>query len=91
MADARVRRESAAASCRSSTSDSVPGALAQVALEELEQLLAALVLVDAADVDGERAADVVLLPEARRLRVLRHLRSDADDDRRHVAGCRRRA
>ena len=56
------------------------GRILQIALEELEQLVAALVLVDAADIHGKRAANLVLLAEPRRLRVVRHVRSDADDD-----------
>jgi len=56
------------------------GRILQVALEELEQLVAALVLIDAADVDRERSADVVFLAEAGALRIVGHLRSDADDD-----------
>ena len=35
----------------------------QIPLEKLEQLLAALVLVDAADVDREPFVDAVLLPK----------------------------
>ena len=56
-----------------------------VALEVREQLRAALVLVDAADVDRERPRDVELLPEPPRLRAFRNLRADADDDARTAA------
>ncbi len=66
-----------------------PGRFLQVRVEELEQLLAALVLVDAADVDGERTADVELLPETRRLRIGRHFRADADDHATARPDCRR--
>ena len=54
----------------------------RVALEEREELFAALVLVDAPDVNRERPLDVELLPEPPRLRAIRNLRSDADDDAR---------
>ena len=47
------------------------GRILQIALKELEELLAALVLVDAADIHGKRPADLVLLAEPRRLRVVR--------------------
>ena len=53
-----------------------------IPLEMLEQFGAALVLVDPADVEREGAADVELLLEAAGLRVLRNLRSHADDDAR---------
>ena len=55
-----------------------------VVLEEFEQLGAALVLVDAADVDREAIAHVELLPEAPGVRALGNLRADAD----HHAGHR---
>ena len=58
----------------------------RVALEELEELAAALVLVDAADVDRERPLDVELLPKAPRLRPLGNGRTHADDDARDPAG-----
>ena len=45
-------------------------AFAQVGQEIVEELLAALVLVDAADIDREGSADVELLPESLRLRRL---------------------
>ena len=62
----------------------------KIRLEKLEQLLAALVLVDAADVDRKSSVDAVLLPEPIRLRVVRHLRPDADDDPGHVVIARDR-
>ena len=48
-----------------STRCSRPPGVTRVALEEVEQLRAALVLVDAADVDREPIADAGLLPEPR--------------------------
>ena len=54
-----------------------------VMLEELEQLDAALVLVDAADVDREAIAHVELLAEAPAVRSFRNLRADADDHAGH--------
>ena len=48
-------------------------------LEEIEQLDAALVLVDAPDVDREAIAQVELLPEAAAVRAFGDLRADADD------------
>ena len=41
----------------------------QIPFEKLEELLAALVLVDSADVDREPVADVVFLPKSLRRRV----------------------
>ena len=73
-----------------SSSESVPVDVPQIPLEKLEQLLAALVLVDPAHVDRESSLDAVLLPESVRLRVVRHLRPDADDDRGHVVVARDR-
>ena len=66
------------------------GGVAQVALEELEQLRAALVLVDPADVDRERSADVVLLTEPGRLRILRARRTRCRQRRRARPDCRTR-
>ena len=60
------------------------GRLAQIALKEIEQLVAPFVPVDSADVHGERAADVVQLPEPVRLGIGRHIGSHAD----HHAGDR---
>src|SRR5687768_18570618 len=51
-----------------------------VVLEEVEQLDATLVLVDASDVDREAVANIELLPEAAAVRTLRDLRANADDD-----------
>ena len=61
---------------------------ARVALEVGEQLLAALVFVDAADVDDKGRRDAVLLAEPFRVRAGRHLGADAHDDVGHgvVAG-----
>jgi len=53
--------------------------------EVLEELLAALVLVDAAHVDRKRLADPELPAESLRVGALRHLGSDAHHHRRHVA------
>ena len=59
---------------------------ARVALEVLEQLLAALVLVDAAHVDRKRAGDAELLPEPLGLGTRGNVRADADDDAGQIAG-----
>ena len=66
------------------------GRVVEVALEELEQLGAPLVLVDAAHIHRKGPADVVLLPKAAGLRTLGDVRPDADHDARHVAIARRR-
>ena len=58
--------------------------IAEIALKKFEQLRAALVLVDASDVDGKRVPDVVLLAEPVSPRVLGHLRPDAHDHARHL-------
>ena len=53
-----------------------------------EEFLAALVLIDAADVHREAIVDAVFLPEASRLRAGRDFRTDADDNRGHLQICR---
>ena len=72
-----------------SRSDSLPES-SQIRLEKLEQLLTALVLVNAADVDRKSSLDAVLLPESIRLRVVRNFRPDAHDDPGHVVIARDR-
>ena len=67
-----------------STSVTAAGRDFAVALPEVEQLGAALVLVDAADVDRRPAVDPGALAEALGAGIGRHLRPDADDDARHV-------
>ena len=58
-----------------------------VVLEEFEQLDAALVLVDAADVDREAIAHVELLAEARRRSTAREFPSRRRRPRRAPSGC----
>ena len=58
----------------------------RVALEEIEQLGAALVLVDPPDVDGEPVAQSNFWRKRRRW-CAGNLRSDADDHSGDVAGC----
>jgi hypothetical protein len=62
----------------------LPRGVSNVRLEEIEQLGAALVRVDAADVDGKRPANVELVPKPSWLGARRHVGSDPDDDRRHA-------
>ena len=59
---------------------------ARKAPEEVEQLAATLVLVDATDVDRKRTRDAMLLPEPIGVGLLGHVRADANDH----AGKRRR-
>src|SRR6185503_12836588 len=54
--------------------------IAQVTLEVFEELVTTFVLIDPPDIDRKWPADVVLLPEPRRLRVVGHVRSDVDND-----------
>src|SRR6202011_3894097 len=63
---------------------------ARVAFEELEQLPAALVLVDTADIHGERLTDAEFVPEAAGLRALWDIGSDAHDDTGHIVVARGR-
>ena len=56
------------------------GDVTEIPLKEFEQFVAAFVLIDAADVNGKRTADVVLLPKPVRLRIVWHVRADADDN-----------
>ena len=58
--------------------------LAHVGLEVVEELPAALVLVDPPDIHGKRPVDLERLPEPRRLRTRRHVRPDTDHDRWHA-------
>ena len=63
----------------------------RVALEVVEQLRAALVLVDAADVDREPIAEVELLPEPRRRRSAAGISDPTPTTTPgHVVCCRRR-
>src|SRR6478609_8124569 len=55
-----------------------------VAKKEIEELLAALVLVDAADIDGKRPSQVVLPAKSFRIRSRRDVRTDADDHTRNL-------
>jgi len=55
----------------------------RIPLEVREQLAAALVFVDPADVDRERPADIELAAEPRPVGPIRHIRTDPDDDAWH--------
>src|SRR5689334_14317018 len=66
------------------------GQCVEPAQEEREQLLAALVLIDAPDIERKALRDPVLLPEPLRLRALRNVRADAHHDSRHVVVVRDR-
>ena len=58
--------------------------LTHVGLEVVEELPAALVLVDPPDIHGKRPVDLERLSEPRRLRTRRHVRPDTDHDRWHA-------
>ena len=71
MADARMLGNRQDRRCRSARDRAPRGNVARSAGSKSNSSAAALVLVDAADVDRERAVDVELLPEARRARCAR--------------------